>query len=137
MSWLGLLLLPTQAAPDTSLPTTITSDQTWTAAGSPYTGASVTIASGVTVTVEPGAVVKLTGDLIVNGTLDARGTVAQPITFTSTTDSAAGQWANQWGGIEFGASSTGSILDRVEVRFAGGNDGSALQANGASPQITN
>jgi hypothetical protein len=74
---------------------TISANTTWTLTNSPYvmTG-SVTVASGVTLTVEPGVLVQgnaSSRQLIVNGTLSAVGTVTQPITFTSTLDSAPGQ----------------------------------------------
>jgi RHS repeat-associated protein len=121
----------------TTLPTAISADTTLTAAASPYTGTSTTIASGVTLTAEPGVVVKLSGTLAVNGTLDANGTAAAPVTFTSITDSASGQWANQWDGIDFNSTSGGSSLDHAEVRFAGGADGGAVYITNASPQITN
>jgi hypothetical protein len=60
----------------------IFSDITWTKANSPYniTGPTA-IAKGVTVTIEPGAVVHFnTNTLEVNGTLRAIGTNAEPIT---------------------------------------------------------
>ncbi|MBE2198378.1 MAG: hypothetical protein IAE79_07180, partial [Anaerolinea sp.] len=71
----------------------ITVDTTWTAAGSPYvvTG-DVTVNSGVTLTIEPGVIVKfdLSRQLHINGTLTAEGTAAQPITFTSLRDDSVG-----------------------------------------------
>jgi RHS repeat-associated protein len=120
------------SAQATSLPTTITSNQTWTAGDSPYTGSSVTINSGVTVTVEPGVTVQLSGTLTVNGTLNAQGTSADPITFTSTNDAYSATWVSRWGGVIFN-SSTGSILDHVYVRYAA----NSVQINDSSPQITN
>lgn len=121
------LLVPTPAAA-TSLPTTITSDTTLTAAGSPWTGSSVTVNSGVTLTVDPDAVVKLSGSLTVNGTLDVNGTAADPAIFTSSSDSAAGQWS----GITLATGS--STVDHAEVRYA--TYGISVSSTG-SPQITN
>lgn len=118
---------PTPAAA-TSLPGTITSDTTLTAAGSPWTGSSVTVNSGVTLTVDPDAVVKLSGSLTANGALDVNGTAADPAIFTSSSDTAAGQWS----GITLASGS--STVDHAEVRYAG--HGVSVTSTG-SPQITN
>jgi parallel beta-helix repeat protein len=125
---LALLHAP-QPASATSLPTSITSNQTWTAAGSPYTGTAVTIASGVTVTVEPGAVAKFSSSLNVNGTLDVNGASGNPAVFTSSADSAPGQW------IGIGLYSSTSSIDHAVVRY-GGNQNITV-GSGASPSITN
>lgn len=79
---------PTLARPlsDTHIPAgTITTDTTWTSANSPYIlDGSVTVAPGVTLTVEPGVTVMagINVELKVQGHLEALGTSAQPITFT-------------------------------------------------------
>jgi RHS repeat-associated protein len=126
-------LMPASAAAPTSLPTTISSDMTLTQAGSPYTGTSVTINSGVTVTAQPGVKVQLSGTLTVNGTLNAQGTATDPVVFTSTQDSAAGQWR----GIALNSGAGASALDHVEVRYAGYNLTQAISVLGSSPSITN
>ena len=61
---------------------------------------SVTVASGATLTLQPGTILKFnTGcSLTVNGTLDAQGTRAAPIVFTSLKDDAHGGDANGDGG---------------------------------------
>ncbi len=123
----ALAVFVAPSAQATSLPTTITSNTTLTAAGSPWTGSSVTINPGVTVTVDPDAVVKLSGSLIVNGTLDVNGTAADPAIFTSSSDSAAGQW----NGITLATGS--STVDHAEVRYA--TYGISVSSTG-SPQIT-
>jgi RHS repeat-associated protein len=111
-----------------ALPDTITSDQTWSA-GAPYTGGSVTINPGVTVTVNPGAIIQLSGTLIVNGTLDVNGTAASPAVFTSSSDSAPGQWY----GIYLTTST--SSLDHAVVRYA--RNGVELSGGSITPSITN
>ena len=109
---------PVQAPPCTPGPHsgTISADETWCAADSPHqmTG-DVTVAPGVTLTVEPGAVVKgaTTVELNVQGHLEAIGTAAQPITFTSSVDTAY----NQWSGLVF-EGGTGE-LDYATVRYGG------------------
>ncbi|MDL1948228.1 hypothetical protein FBQ97_00210, partial [Acidobacteria bacterium ACD] len=70
----------------------ITTNTTWTLAGSPYIVTSnVTVNAGVTLTVEPGVLVKfaLNTALTVNGKLTAIGTSGSPITFTSNAASPA------------------------------------------------
>lgn len=117
-----------EAAGATSLPSTITSNTTLTAAGSPYTGSYVTVDSGVTVTVDPGARVEVYY-LNVNGTLDVNGTSGSPAVFTSSSDSAPGQWL----GIDLNTSS--SSIDHAKVRFTN-NFGIEL-GSGVSASITN
>ncbi len=147
-----LALVAPSAASATALPEKITENMTLPAAGNPYTGSSVTIEAGVTVQAEPGVVVKFSGslsNLTVNGTLKAEGTAESPILFTSTSDSAAGQWS----GINLGSASGSSVLKHVEVRSAKTaitvasnaqitnsslhDNWGALKVTSASPQITN
>jgi RHS repeat-associated protein len=125
-----LLLLPS-AASATALPGKITENMTLTAAGSPYTG-SPTIEAGVTVNAEPGVTFK-GGEINVNGTLKAEGTAEKPVLFTSSSDSGAGQWK----GIAFNSGSGASIIDHVEVRYAGSfSNVPAIKIEGVSPTIT-
>ena len=95
----------------------------------------VTVPSGATLTVNPGAVVKLASgvSLVVQagGSLSAQGTVAQPITFTSLKDDSVGGDSNGDGGATTPAagdwnsiyiSSASAALDHVIVRYGGGPD---------------
>jgi uncharacterized repeat protein (TIGR01451 family) len=104
-----------QAQPlDSNVGGVITQSTTWTVAGSPYIlTADVVVTTGVTLTIEPGVEVRGNSgtELDVLGHLEAVGTVTQPITFTSATDTGPGQWQ----GLFFDGG-TGQ-LDNVTVRY--------------------
>ncbi|MCK9351449.1 MAG: matrixin family metalloprotease [Candidatus Paceibacterota bacterium] len=72
----------------------ISVNTTWTTAGSVYVVESdVTINSGVTLTIDPGVVVKFkatTTSMIVDGTVNANGTENSPVYFTSYKDDTVG-----------------------------------------------
>jgi parallel beta-helix repeat protein len=80
---------------------TLSQDTTFTANMALYLiGGTVTVPEGITLTIEPGVVVKF-GDrcgLTVNGTLDARGTDDQQIVFTSVWDDTYGGNTDPSGG---------------------------------------
>ncbi len=104
----------------------ISSNETWTIAGNPHSvNGSVTILSGVTLTIEPGVIVKSinnggyaqTGRIIVQGTLNAIGETANNIIFTSLADTAPAQWS----GIQVQGGT--AVLNHVEVRNGGGGGG--------------
>jgi len=104
----------------------------------------VRVPQGATLTIQPGAIVQfnsgIAADLLVEGTLDADGTAASAILFTSVRDDTGldgelgtaddidtngdgpseGQ-KGDWARIGFAATSTGSVLDYVEVRYGGGS----------------
>jgi parallel beta-helix repeat protein len=98
-----------------------------------YVIEGVTIDAGVTLTLEPGVVVKFTANasMTANGNLVAVGTSANKIVFTSLKDDIYGEDTNNdgsasvpaagdWYYIQFTSSSTASRLDQVIVRFGGG-----------------
>ena len=101
----------------------ITIDTTWTVAGSPYVicDSYLTILQDATLTIEPG--VRLEFDyhskLNVAGTLNARGSSTQPITFTSSN---ASPTPGSWQGIFVDGTDLQpaiAYLDWVTVEYAG------------------
>ena len=133
-----LVLLMSHAGPPAPLVTLvcgpITSNTIWALAASPYVvTCDVTVNAGVTLTVDPGVVVKFqfqSCDLIVEGRLLAQGMEANPIAFTSYKDDAHGGDTNgdgnatspapkDWGGVALTASSSGSILDHTWIGYGG------------------
>jgi RHS repeat-associated protein len=111
---------------------TLTEDTTWSGAHLYVVDSTVTIPVGVTLTIQPGTVVKGWGgswwntNLDVRGTLIAQGTAEAPIYFTSYSDDSIGGDTNadgsgsvpsesDWNGI----TGTGAIsLAHVVVRYA-------------------
>jgi parallel beta-helix repeat protein len=120
--FLFLLAAPSPAlAKATKVSGDIITDTTWTAASSPYTlTGKVTVAAGVTLTVDPDVVVKGTNgsQLEIAGRLVAVGTAAQPITFTSAVYS----WMGGWAGLRFDNWSSGQ-LEHVTVYNGGEYNG--------------
>ncbi|PKO19096.1 MAG: hypothetical protein CVU39_00665 [Chloroflexi bacterium HGW-Chloroflexi-10] len=101
---------------------TLASNETWTMAGNPHTiDGSLTIPNGISLTIEPGVVVRLvnnysygqTGRLVISGILNAIGTDADNIVFTSGGDSAP----TQWGGLIVSGGTAN--LAYAEVRYGG------------------
>ena len=119
--------------------TTYSSNTTWTSAGSPYwvTG-TVTVNNGATLTVQPGVIVKFSNStaaqlLMSGGKLNAAGTAANPIVFTSIADDSVGGdtggdgpttgSAGTWCNLAFTNSGSNvglsSSLSYATVRYAG------------------
>ncbi len=128
----------------------ITQNTTWALKDSPYlvydnSGNSyelLEITEGVTLTIEPGVIVKFKNPgLKVFGTIKAEGTADKPIIFTNYNDDEYGgdifereddskfceenpddskcPQSGAWSGIYFTDSSINSILDSVVIRYAG------------------
>jgi len=132
-----LLLFAIEALAQTNVSGYILSNTTWTLAGSPYivTGNALVI-NGVTLTIEPGVVVKFdsTKALQVDGELIANGTAQNRITFTSTQAVPA---PGGWGRIQFsdisvdavfdaqGRYQSGSVFRYCDILYAGGIANSA------------
>lgn len=133
-------LAPIGTLAATDVTSDITTDTHWTLDGSPYVVDattslyplhSLTINAGITLTIDPGVVVKFRdlNGLFVNGALFARGTEDHPIIFTSFQDDSADGDTNgdsdattptdeNWMHIEFESGSTG-VFDHAFVRYGG------------------
>jgi parallel beta-helix repeat protein len=124
---------------------TLSADETWTADNIYIIDSSLTIASGVTLTIQAGTVVKvMVADIaiIVNGRLDAQGTSSNPVVFTSYWDDSVGGDTNgdgganspgpgMWEGIQINNSA--STLQYSVIRYAFGG----IMVNKSSPTIAN
>lgn len=107
----------------------ITTNTTWTLANSPYTvTADVSIDTSSILTIEPGVIVLLnagTNFIVNSGGVVAKGTLAQPIVFTSGRDVMGASPVaapGDWGQIRFtsGTISASTELDNVQIRYGSG-----------------
>jgi parallel beta-helix repeat protein len=129
--------------------TIISTDTTWTIAGSPYYLESnfnqwPIVESGATLTIEPG--VKIFPQnayytfLEIRGTLKAEGTATDKIVFTSKKDSdyggSGGAVAGDMKNIIFTSTSTNSVLNYTLFRY-GGKDSETIKIDGSSIEIKN
>src|SRR3989344_7726942 len=128
---------------------TISTSTIWTEAQSPYVvQGSLTVASGATLTINPGVVVKLDMPQFfqafnISGTLNVQGAPDNKVYFTSFKDDAVGGDTNgdgsasspkaqDWTSINFSSGSAGNIANAV-IRYGGRNSG----LNGCGCAIVN
>ncbi|MBI5710892.1 MAG: hypothetical protein HZC42_11400 [Candidatus Eisenbacteria bacterium] len=153
----GLTVSAAHALTVVQITTNVSSNTTWGPTGTVvgdvfWVRNSISINSGVTLTVQPGVVVKFDGgrQLVVSGTLRAVGTAADTIVFTSIKDDNnrggdtngdgnATQPANSdWYGINFpDASPDNSAFYYGDFRYAGYGAGGALTFVSASDSVVN
>ncbi|MGA1825647.1 MAG: PKD domain-containing protein [bacterium] len=143
-------LLFTTDAHAVTIEADVSADAIWTADMSPYLiMGSISIAADVTLTIEPGTIIKFAQDpngynLEVHGTLDARGSDDNPIIFTTEDKE------HYWGHIEFTEESTswdatnlsGCILSHCIIEYGGSGQGdiygtASIRSISASCMITN
>lgn len=88
-AWVSAILLLAAWSPvaeaQTVISGTITENQTWSRADSPFEVHATTVAAGVTITIESGVVLRVHDyqTLAVHGSMIANGTTTDPIVFTS------------------------------------------------------
>ena len=93
-------------------------------------GSGFSVASGDTLAIEPGVVIKSTSGITVSGTMTMQGETAHPIVFTSIHDDTYGgdtwhngsgtqPWPGDWVGITLASTSVDSDLNHCIVRYAG------------------
>ncbi len=131
---LALFLFPSIALADTVVDMPIMTDTSWSPTGGVYLiDSSFRVASGTTLTIEAGTIIKgrVSAQSVptIYGSLVAQGTLGSPIIFTSLADDSVGGDTNNdatstlpgiggWQGLYFEAGSTGN-LDHVHVAYAG------------------
>ncbi len=125
---------------------TLTTNTTWTNNEVQEVTGDLIVAAGVTLTVNPGTIVKFNNsltDLRVEGILSAVGTAGQNIIFTSTRDDVGGDTngdggatlpgAGNWGSINVGLTGTATI-DHSHIRYGSDN---TLFVNGGGLTLSN
>jgi hypothetical protein len=146
MWFVCLLSIAGTAIADTQVSGLILADTIWTKSESPYVVTkSILVNEDVTLTIEPGAVVKFDegNSLQIDGTLFAKGTETDKIQFTKSP-------GNNWGYILFADTSTdaaydengnyvsGSILEYCIIEYGGGvtvAESGTVRMNNAHPYI--
>ncbi|MCA8975747.1 MAG: right-handed parallel beta-helix repeat-containing protein [Planctomycetes bacterium] len=94
----------------------------------------ISVPTGQTLTIQPGAIVKIAGCFLVSGTLDAIGTAIAPIEFTSVHDDLAGGDTNNNGGLTVPAAGDWANIEifgtahveHCRVRYGGANGNAPL-----------
>ena len=118
------------------------------AAGIYVTTNSLVVPAGQTLTLAAGVIIKFTSsghDFSVSGTLLANGTAGSPVILTAYADDSAGGDTNAngpssgvataWRGLLIGASSTGTTLNYLDVRYGGSGFVANIWLDSCSPTL--
>ncbi len=129
---------------------TLDGDRIWYSGMIWLLSSTVTVPAGKILTVEPGAVVKFSsGDsLTVNGTLNAVGTVASKIYFTSVKDDTVGGDSNgdlgatlpaagDWNRLSFSSTSTDNMLNYNVIRYGGSSVRGTVEVSTSALTVSN
>lgn len=128
IGWLFIAWSPTKTSAATFISGDIYNGAHWNIADSPYViNGRVVIRSGEVI-IEPGVVVKfMSNSYIIGGGLTAKGTLTNPITFTSIKDDTIGGDTNGDGNNSFPAPGdwgnltlSGANLENLIIRYGGG-----------------
>jgi hypothetical protein len=112
----------------------VAASSTWNDGGTPVRVESlVTVASGVTLKIAKGVLLR-NPNMTVNGTLNAEGTVEEPVIFTGPKEEGP-----EWCRIQFMPGSGASVVDHAEIKYGGNSCGSngMVYVRESSPTITN
>ncbi|MCD4819634.1 MAG: right-handed parallel beta-helix repeat-containing protein [Candidatus Cloacimonetes bacterium] len=115
----------------------ISSNEWWDNVHSHFIIGNVSVADGVTLTIEAGTIIRFDENcsLTINGTLIADGTDSQNITFTSDY---GGNTPGFWKYIYFNSADPGCILDYCNISYGGSENGMIYSNNsGSNVHITN
>ncbi len=146
-----ILLFVSRPASAANVSGIIDTDTTWTLSESPYrVVGNIRVSEEATLTIEPGVTVRFQRNvnaaegsfLLVEGTLNAQGTVDDPIIFTAV------DRLSPWGGLLFmdsskdwdDSTSSGCILDNCVIEYAGNTTSygaACVQTFSAQPMIRN
>ncbi|MCR9246301.1 MAG: right-handed parallel beta-helix repeat-containing protein [bacterium] len=114
-----------------------------------YTATNINVASGQTLTLSAGVIIKFVGarQFVIDGTLICNGVAANPVIFTDDADDSAGGDTNNngpsvgasgsWYNLVFRSGSAASSLNHTEVRYAGTSSYTAIDVQNVDITVTN
>ena len=119
LTLLGVILAFSTGYTSVEVSGTISSDTTWTNSDTVIVTSSVSVTSAGSLTINAGTIILFqngTG-LAVDGTLQAIGTSADSIIFTSAADSSGSGAMGDWGGLDFTANS--DFIAQCKLAYCG------------------